>query len=49
MLLATTRTTAAPAVATAFLARLLGTANSRPWQLRSHDLPMWPSGAVVNA
>ncbi|MDF5754702.1 nitrilase-related carbon-nitrogen hydrolase [Spongiactinospora sp. TRM90649] len=36
------------AAGVAFLGSLLGTANIWAFQLRSHDMPMWPAGIMIN-
>src|SRR4051794_8872276 len=42
------RVSAKTAAGVAFLAYLLGTANSWAFQLRSYDTPMWPVGLMIN-
>lgn len=48
VLLVAPRVSGRVAVGVAFTAYLLGTANSWAFQLRSHDVPLWPVGVVID-
>ncbi|OXM68520.1 nitrilase-related carbon-nitrogen hydrolase [Amycolatopsis vastitatis] len=49
VLLVAPRVSCLAAVTVAFVAFLLGTANSWAFQLRSHDTPLWPIGLLIDA
>jgi apolipoprotein N-acyltransferase len=49
VLLLAPRVSGLTAGSVAFLAFLLGTANSWAFQLRSHDTPLWPIGVMIDA
>src|SRR5262245_31151281 len=49
VLLLAPRVSGRTAVLVAFLAFALGTSNSWPFQLRSHDTPLWPVGILIDA
>lgn len=49
VLLLAPRVSALTAGWVAFVAYLLGTANSWAFQLRSHDTPLWPVGVMIDA